>query len=147
MAYESTGRPPGQPTKFTPEIKEKLLTAIKKGAPYELACNYARIHYTTVLNWKKKAEKELLPEYIEFFNDLKEAEGSTALKWLNVIDKSMSEGVWQAAAWKLERRHAKYFSSNSAIVEMNERLDKLEKGDSNEKGSHQEDCQKDDKEI
>ena len=121
--------PVGRPTKFTAETKEKLLIAIRKGAPYELACNYARIDYTTLLLWKKKAEIELVQEYIDFFRDLKEAEGQTSLIWLDKIDKAMNEGAWQAAAWKLERRHNKYFSSQAGIIEMNERLDKLEKAD------------------
>ena len=119
--------PVGRPAKFTAETKEKLLIAIRKGAPYELACNYARIDYTTLLLWKKKAEIELVQEYIDFFRDLKEAEGQTSLIWLDKIDKAMNEGAWQAAAWKLERRHYKHFSSQAGIIQMNERLDKLEK--------------------
>ena len=103
-----------------------------KGAPYEIACNYARIDYTTFLNWRKKAEEDKLPDYIEFFKDLKEAEGSISLKWLNHIDDAMEDGTWSAAAWKLERRRSKYFSQQAAIIELNERLDKLEKGNSNE---------------
>jgi len=117
----------GQPTKFTPEIKEKLLVAIRKGAPYSMACDYAGIDYTTLLNWKKKANDEKLDDYIQFFKDLKEAEGLTALVWLEKIDKAMNDGAWQAAAWKLERRHYKHFSSQAGIIEMNERLDRLEK--------------------
>lgn len=122
-------KPVGRPTKFTAETKEKLLIAIRKGAPYELACNYARLDVSTLYNWKEKAEVDKLPEYIQFFEDLKEAEGQTSLIWLDKIDKAMNEGAWQAAAWKLERRHNKYFSSQAGIIEMNERLDKLEKAD------------------
>ncbi len=147
MAYEPTGNPRGQPTKFTPEVKEKILTAIRKGAPYELACNYARIDYTTLLNWKKKAEIECVQDYIEFFKDLKEAEGHTSLVWLDVIDKAMKDGQWTAAAWKLERRHNKYFSSQAGLIEMNERLEKLERSPdekANEESPKEERRQKDD---
>lgn len=119
---------PGQPTKFTQENKKRLIDAILKGAPYEMACNSAGICYNTFLNWRKKADIEELPEYIDFFRDLKEAEGQTALMWLAKIDKAMEEGAWQAAAWKLERRHYKHFSSQAGIIEMNQRLDQLEKG-------------------
>lgn len=122
-----SNNPDGRPTKFTPEVKEKLLTAIRKGAPYELACNYARIDFSTLCNWRKKADVEKLPDYIQFFEDLKEAEGVTSLVWLDKIDKAMNEGAWQAAAWKLERRHHKHFSGQAALLEMNARLDKLEK--------------------
>lgn len=123
----------GQPTKFTPEYKKKMIYAITKGAPYEIACNYARIHYQTFLNWRAKAEEEKLPEYMEFFEDLKEAEGQTSMRWLQVIDDAMDDGTWSAAAWKLERRRSRYFSQQAAIIEMNERLEKLEKGEGREK--------------
>ena len=126
-------RPIGRPTKFTPEVKEKLLIAIRKGAPYELACNYARLDVSTLYNWKEKAEVDKLPEYIQFFEDLKEAEGHTSLMWLDVIDKAMKDGQWTAAAWKLERRHNKYFASQAAIIEMNEKLDKLLRDGKHEK--------------
>ena len=119
--------PGGQPTKFTPEIKAKLLEAIKKGAPFELACSYARIHFSTLMNWKRKAEDEFCPEYIKFFEDLEEAKGATALMWLEKIDKAMDEGTWQAASWKLAKRHSKHFSESAGIIEMNERLDRLER--------------------
>lgn len=118
----------GRPTKFTPENKEKLLIAIRKGAPYEIACNYAGICYVTFMNWRNKANIDKIPEYVEFFRDLKEAEGQIALVWLDKIDKAMNEGAWQAAAWKLERRHYKHFSSQAGMIEMNQRLDQLEKG-------------------
>ena len=122
---------PGQPTKFVPERKEKIIEALRKGAPYELACNYAGICYVTFMNWRNKAEIDKIPEYVEFFRELKEVEGETALRWLAVIDKAMDDDQWTAASWKLERRYNKYFSNNAAVIEMNERLDKLEaeKGD------------------
>ena len=123
----------GRPTKFTQETKDKILVAIRKGAPYELACNYARIDYTTLLNWRTKAEVHKEHDYVEFFKDLKEAEGVTALIWLDKIDKAMNDGAWHPAAWKLERRHAKYFSSQAAILDLNARLDKLEKDTTPEK--------------
>lgn len=123
---------PGQPTKFTSDHKDRLIVAIKKGATYELACNYAGIHYCTLLNWRKLAEEDKLPAYIEFFRDLKEAEGHTALIWLDKIDKAMADGCWQAAAWKLERRHYKWYSSNAAVIEFNKRLQRMEEGESDE---------------
>ena len=137
----------GAPTKFTDETKEKILLAIRKGAPYELACNSARIDYTTLLNWRRKAENDKLPAYIKFFEDLKEAEGHTALKWLDVIDKAMIDGSWQPAAWKLERRHAKHYSAQAAIIEMNERLERLEKGEVDEKTTRDNDASLDEREA
>ena len=123
----------GQPTKFTPETREKMLYAISKGAPYRLACDYARVHYYTFTLWRDKAEIDKIPEYIEFFEDLKQAQGATAIHWLEKIDEAMEEGTWQTAAWKLERRQGRYFAPQAAIIDTNERIDKLEDGAQSEK--------------
>jgi len=135
--------PGGRPTKFTAEHKEKLLYAISKGAPYELACNYARIHYTTFLNWKELAETD--QKYFEFFEELKHAESATALRWLGKIDEAMDKGTWQSAAWKLERRHSKYFSDQSGVIALNERVDNIE-DDKNAQGKRSSERLKSDEE-
>jgi hypothetical protein len=137
----------GRPTKFTQETKDKLLMAIRKGAPYELACNYARIDITTLYNWRDKAEINKEEAYIEFFKDLKEAEGITALMWLDKIDKAMDDGQWTAAAWKLERRHYKHFSSQAQLIDMNQRLVKLEDGESHEGNGSKERSQEVDQKV
>lgn len=116
----------GAPTKFTEETKEKLIVAICKGAPYEIACDYAGITYSCFNQWMNKAKKEQIPGFVEFFDKLKEAKGYTALKWLDFIDKAMIES-WQAAAWKLERRYYKHFSNNAQLIEQEKRLNEIEK--------------------
>lgn len=129
----------GAPTKFTDEVKEKLLSAIRKGAPYEIACNYAGISYECLNKWRKKAKKENIPEFVEFFVALKEAEGHTALIWLAHIDAAMKDGSWQAAAWKLERRYYEHFSSNPVLLKdfkeltkmFKKVMDTVDKGDAN----------------
>lgn len=115
----------GAPTKFTDEVKEKIIIAIRKGAPIEIACEYAGIDDSTYCNWQIKAKKEQIPDFVEFFEKVKEAKGHTALMWLDKIDKAMTES-WQAAAWKLERRYNKYFSVNAQSIEYEQRLNKLE---------------------
>jgi hypothetical protein len=116
----------GQPTKFTPETKKKLLYAISKGATYDLACKYARISYDVFALWRRRANQEGIEEFVNFFNDLKEVEGSTALHWLQKIDDAMEKELWTAAAWKLERIHSKAYSANAGMIELNERFERLE---------------------
>lgn len=106
----------GQPLKLLkPGVKEKFLSAIAKGASYTIACGYAGISYQTLRRWIKYAEPlaELFEEQIEtnpyreyfaFYCDIKRVESYAALKWLEKIDKA-ADFHWQAAAWKLERRH------------------------------------------
>ncbi len=120
----------GRPTKFTEETIQDVLHAISLGSPYELACDYAGISYELFRQWHRRAEngEEV---FIVFVDRVKKAQGVAAVKWLTKIDKAMEE-QWQAAAWKLERRHNKYFSSQTAVLELNERLDKLEQSKKDE---------------
>lgn len=104
-------------TKFEPEVKDKLLVAIRKGAPYQIACNYAGVSYRVFRRWMVRGKAEKGTEYSQFRHDIKEAEGHTALIWLDKIDKAMNDGQWTAAAWKLERRYYKYFGTNPAVIE------------------------------
>jgi len=106
----------GQPLKLIKHgVKEKFLAALAKGASYTISCGYAGISYQTLRRWMIRAEAimdlheeqlEVHPdvEYFRFYCDIKRVESYAAIKWLEKIDKA-SDFHWQAAAWKLERRH------------------------------------------
>jgi hypothetical protein len=88
-------------TKYTPERSKRLLDAIRMGATYELACNYAGISPDTFDRWRKA--------HADFAEQVKEAEGAAAVGWLAKIEKAANDGEWQAAAWKLERRYPQMY--------------------------------------
>ena len=92
---------PGRKTKYTPETVAKIVQAIKTGATYELAANFAGIGKTSFYDW--------LDKYPEFANAVKEAEGAGAIELLARIRKEAAEGTWQAAAWILERRYPEMY--------------------------------------
>lgn len=115
----------GRPSKYTPEHTQKFLEAIRKGATYELACNYARISYPTLRLWCRDAEENPDSPFSQFLSDLKEAQGSAVFKWLDVIERAAEEGEWTAAAWKLERRHFKDYSRHTEVIGLSEEMDKF----------------------
>ncbi len=87
----------GRRTKYTPETVKKITDALKLGATYKLACGYAGIHFDTFNEWVKAKP--------EFSEQVSLAEGTGAITWLAKIEKAATDGTWQAAAWKLERRY------------------------------------------
>lgn len=91
----------GRKTKYTPETIAKIVQAIRTGATYQLACQYAGIHHDTFYEWMKTKT--------EFSEAVKEAEGAGAVELLARIKKEAAEGTWQAAAWILERRHPEMY--------------------------------------
>lgn len=99
--------PAGRPTKYTPETVEKILKAIAVGAPYTHACNFASVGFDAFNEWRAK--------YPEFAERIKEAEGKAVTGWLAKIEKAASDGNWQAAAWKLERRYPEEFGRRDKV--------------------------------
>ena len=87
----------GRKSKYTPETVDKITQAIRLGATYKLACDYAGISEDTFANWKRL--------HSDFSEAIKTAEGGAVVGWLAKIEKAATEGNWQAAAWKLERRY------------------------------------------
>ena len=93
-----------RPTKLTPDVQVRIVNAISVGATYALAAQYGGVCPDTFTNWMRKGEAGKQP-YVGFFEAVKEAEGAAAVKWLAKIEQAASDGTWQAAAWKLERRY------------------------------------------
>ena len=87
----------GRNSKMTGDVEIKLMQALKLGATHSMACAYAGISLTTFYAWKSKNT--------QFSDAVKEAEATGAITWLAKIEKAASDGSWQAAAWKLERRY------------------------------------------
>ena len=95
----------GRPSKLTPETQKKITDAIRLGATYKLAAQYAGITYETFNNWMNAGRESKSGTFFQFFHAVKEAEGAAAVGWLAKIEKAANDGTWQAAAWKLERLH------------------------------------------
>lgn len=93
----------GRRSKYTPETVDKLTHAIRLGATYQLACNYAGISHETFHQWRKTKP--------EFSEAITQAEGEAAIKWLDLVNKGAQE-LPQWAAWMLERRYPEMYGRN-----------------------------------
>ena len=90
----------GRRSKYTPETVDKLTQAIRLGATYVLASNYAGISQQTFHQWRNTKP--------EFSEAITQAEGDAAIKWLALIEKH-AQDLPQWAAWKLERRYPEMY--------------------------------------
>ena len=108
--------PAGAPTKITPEIIEKLRSALATGCYVETAAGHAEIDRTTFQAWVKRGAKERdhrakggrPRKREELFYQLsiviEKAIADAELTSLARINKAGRDGAWQADAWRLERR-------------------------------------------
>lgn len=112
----------GRPTLMTVENTRRICEALAMGSSYELACNYAGVHYPTYRAWMRKADDRReagaddLDPFIKFQNDVKKAIGDRTLGWLKIIQEAAENGQWTAAAWKLERCEREHFSKDSSEI-------------------------------
>lgn len=97
-------RPPGRPTKFTPEVRKVIIEAVGLLAPYATAAEAAGVSYDALNEWMNRGQAELEGEFRQFFQDIKKAEAQGILARLALIKKAADSGQWQAGAWTLERR-------------------------------------------
>ena len=90
-------------SKLTPEVKQILEEALAAGLTKKLSAQLAGIGESTLHQWLREADQD--DEKAALAQSLKKAEAVSAAHSLAVINQAAQEGSWQAAAWKLERRH------------------------------------------
>lgn len=108
----------GRPSKLTPEIQEEIVKVVKSGNYIETACAFVGINKSTLYDWMKRGAREIerldnnakakpkkseVP-YVEFSNAIKSAMAQSEIRDVAIIGKAAATN-WQAAAWRLERKH------------------------------------------
>lgn len=120
--------PVGRPSKFTPERCADIISAVSKRVPYQLAAEANGISERTLFNWLEEGAKDLDAnidsEFARFLQSIKRAEMQKVMEHTDIIAARPER--WQADAWLLERRWYKYFGASVPVIELNERLERLE---------------------
>ena len=117
----------GRPSKLTPETHNRIVAAIQRGAYIETAAQLAGISKETFYQWLKKGraiadEQEpcITPhhEALRNFSDaVNKALAESEIRDLTAIDTAAQQGTWQAAAWKLERKHHSRWGRKVAVTD------------------------------
>ena len=92
-------------SKFGDAVTDRIIEALRLGATYELAAEYAGISRSTLYNWMEKGKEQTRGQYRTFLDSIKAAEARGAIANLAMIETAAKAGDWKAAAWRLERRH------------------------------------------
>ena len=92
-------------SKFSDAVTARILEALRLGATYEIAAEYAGISRSTLYNWMEKGKEQARGQYRTFLDSIKGAEARGAIANLAMIESAAKAGDWKAAAWRLERRH------------------------------------------
>ena len=94
----------GRKTKLTPEVQEKIVSAIRAGNYAYVAAEYAGIASGTFYNWLQRGNGAKQGIYREFLEAVKRAESEAEVRAVAIIQKHMDSN-WQAAMTYLERKY------------------------------------------
>ncbi len=139
--YDSKGRnlqleKIGRPSKITEEIIDQVVFALSHGAYIETAMNFVGIDRARFYEWNKRAMDELKARdnaieqginredkdeiFVAFHNAIQKALAESELMDLKTISDAARRGNWQAAAWRLERKHPDRYGINSLRISTGE---------------------------
>lgn len=94
----------GRPGKLNKAKMDLIVQLVEEGHYLETAASAAEVDRSTIYRWTKRGEKGD-KDYIDFYIAIKKAEANAERSDVEAINKAIKGGVWQAAAWKLERKY------------------------------------------
>lgn len=104
----------GPPSKLNPSTHETIVNAIRAGAYIETAAAMADVGRSTLHAWLRRGANETSGPYREFHRDVSKAAAASEVHDVALIGKA-AESVWQAAAWRLERKHPERWGRRQVI--------------------------------
>lgn len=94
----------GRKSKLTPEIQEKIVSAVRAGNYSFVAAEFAGIGERTFYKWMEKGEARPGSTYGQFRQAVKSAEREAEVRAVAIIQNLMTSN-WQAAMTFLERKY------------------------------------------
>lgn len=105
----------GRPDKLTPEIQNKIVTAVRAGAFVETAASYAGISKVTLYDWMKRGNKSTHGKFRDFLNAVEQAFAEATVADLAQISAAAAKD-WRAAAYRLEKRERSLYGKQVQIT-------------------------------
>src|SRR5690554_1282364 len=93
----------GRPSKLTPEVKKRLIDAIKAGNYIEPACRFAGIAPATFYRWMERGARASSGEFREFWEELTRAEAEAEARMVAQWQAQIPQD-WRAARDFLARK-------------------------------------------
>lgn len=112
----------GRPTDLTPEVADKVVMAVRSGAPLEVAAQSQGIAPMTFWGWMRRGEgrdptRPALPVFAEFAQRVRAAEATAHMEFVIPIRKrAVNREDWQAAAAYLRMRWSKNYAERTEIT-------------------------------
>lgn len=116
----------GRPSRLTPEVQERVLTALRLGAPLAAAAGAAGISDRTLRRWmaEGRAAAESPPSGREpaalrrkrgFFEEVSRAQDEAHVRYAAMLAKAAKDGDFRAVSFALERRWPEHWGRRERL--------------------------------
>jgi hypothetical protein len=118
-AKDGTNR--GRNTNLTPAVAEKIVTAVRSGAPLEVAAQAVGIPPGTFWEWMARGESRdpdrgNSPVYADFAEKVRRAEAEVHILTIGTIrNAAINRGSWEAARAWLRMRWPKHYAERTEV--------------------------------
>ena len=103
----------GAPDKLTSDRFNIIVDSARKGLPWKYMAWLAGIDYETLLNWRKRGEKDTEGKFFELIGAIKKANAEWVREKMRRIDKAGENGTWTADMTQLERFDPENFGTRT----------------------------------
>lgn len=102
---------------LTDDFKETILRLLKAGNYIETACAAAGCSSRALREWRiaYRRGEEVAQKHKEFFEAIPQAIAIGETLHLSRVERAAQDGVWQAAAWVMERRWPSHWAKQEVI--------------------------------
>lgn len=112
----------GRSTRLTPEMAEAIVTAIRSGAPLEVAAQAVGVAPSTFWEWMARGEgkvprgRKSTPLYAEFAERVRKAEAEVHILTIGTVRSAVLERRnWQAALSWMKLRWPKHYAERTEL--------------------------------
>lgn len=102
---------------LTDDFKETIIRLLKAGNYLETACVAAGCSSRALREWRiaYRNGEEVAMQHKEFFEGINQAIAIGETLHLSRVERAAEDGVWQAAAWVLERRWSERWAKRDIV--------------------------------
>lgn len=105
----------GRPCKLTPDVRERILSALRAGNFRETACEWAGVSERTLQGWLNVGRREPNGPFGEFLRALLESERGAEIRAVGIVMKAAQKDA-KHAEWWLSRKHPSRWSEKVHVT-------------------------------
>lgn len=125
---ESNGHPLHGNSLFTPEVRARILAAVRSGNYLSVAVKGAGIGRRTLNDWLQAGKRQPESEYGVFRKALMEAEALAEIEALGFLSRAAREGDVKALTFWLSTKHpSRWSQQRDKVRQLERKLEELEK--------------------